>query len=55
MHALILALKKGCNVEAYIISQKLQSFTDEYINPDANLQKMSDVLYHTFETAFKTS
>ena len=53
MHALILALKKGCHVEAYIVSQKLKSFTDEYIKPDIDIKVMSDRLHQTFETAFK--
>ncbi|MFY0255855.1 polysaccharide pyruvyl transferase family protein [Chitinophaga sp. 30R24] len=33
MHALILAMKHRCNVKAYLISQKLKSFHQEYILP----------------------
>jgi polysaccharide pyruvyl transferase WcaK-like protein len=52
MHALILGLKKGCEVQPYLISQKLQSFADEYIDSDAQPAVLSNLLYQTFKTVF---
>lgn len=54
MHALILAYKKGCRVEAYEISQKLKSFTDEYIAQGRQPEIISSQLYDTFAAYFKT-
>lgn len=54
MHALILAYKKGCHVEAYEISQKLKSFTDEYIGSGRQPENISKLLYDTFAAYFNT-
>lgn len=53
MHALILAYKKNCRVEAFEISQKLKSFADEYIGSEKKPQDISKQLYDTFAAYFK--
>lgn len=53
MHALILAYKKNCRVEAFEISQKLKSFADEYIGSEKQPQDLSKQLYDTFAAYFK--
>lgn len=55
MHALILAYKKGCRVEAYEISQKLKSFADEYIGSGRHTEIISKQLYDTFAAYFNTA
>lgn len=53
MHALILAYKKNCRVEAFEISQKLISFTEEYIASGRQPEIISRQLYDTFAAYFK--
>ncbi|RFS22018.1 polysaccharide pyruvyl transferase family protein [Chitinophaga silvatica] len=38
MHALILAMKHQCKVKPYLISQKLKSFSEEYIVPEMSME-----------------
>lgn len=52
MHALILGLKKGCKAEAYIISQKLKSFCEEYIDTGEKPEQLSDKVYNIFNDYF---
>lgn len=40
MHALILGLKSKCNVETYLISQKLQSFDEMYVNKTFSIDQV---------------
>lgn len=48
MHALILAMKYRCNVDAYLISQKLKSFHEEYILPGNHCREYSLKIRETF-------
>lgn len=48
MHALILAMKYQCNVNAYLISQKLKSFHEEYILPGNRSLEYSRKIRETF-------
>jgi hypothetical protein len=48
MHALILAMKYRCKVDAYLISQKLKSFHEEYILPGTNCVEYSMKIRETF-------
>lgn len=48
MHALILAYKKECTVEAFEISQKLKSFSEEYIQSTKQPAAISKLVYDTF-------
>lgn len=48
MHALILAMKHQCKVKAYLISQKLQSFNDEYIASGTQTIEYSKKIRGTF-------
>lgn len=49
MHALLLALKHGCKVEPYILSNKLKSFNDEYVKGDRSLEELSYEVYNTMK------
>jgi polysaccharide pyruvyl transferase WcaK-like protein len=40
MHALILAMKEGCEVEAMLISDKLKSFNHDYIIPNKSMEEL---------------
>ncbi|MEI3800145.1 MULTISPECIES: polysaccharide pyruvyl transferase family protein [unclassified Chitinophaga] len=48
MHALILAMKHQCTVKAYLISQKLKSFHQEYILPGNQPTEYSRKIRGTF-------
>ncbi|MBX2933363.1 MAG: polysaccharide pyruvyl transferase family protein [Ferruginibacter sp.] len=52
MHALILGLKKGCSAETYIISQKLKSFCEEYIDNPKTPEVLSETVYNMFNNQF---
>lgn len=48
MHALILAMKHQCKVKAYLISQKLRSFNEEYIVSGTQTIEYSKKIRGTF-------
>ncbi|TWF39697.1 polysaccharide pyruvyl transferase WcaK-like protein [Chitinophaga polysaccharea] len=48
MHALILAMKHQCKVKAYLISQKLKSFNEEYISSGTQTIEYSKKIRGTF-------
>ncbi|MCW3464662.1 polysaccharide pyruvyl transferase family protein [Chitinophaga nivalis] len=48
MHALILAMKHRCTVKAYLISQKLKSFQEEYIDSGKPVSEYSEEISGTF-------
>lgn len=49
MHALLLALKCDCKVHPYVISQKIKSFCDEYINVERGPKAFSEDIKNTFK------
>lgn len=40
MHAMILGLNFGCNIVPYIVSSKIKTFNDEYINNEINIDEI---------------
>ena len=52
MHALILAFKKGCQVEVFEISQKLKSFKEDYIDAKNYPEVISQEVNNTFVDNF---
>jgi polysaccharide pyruvyl transferase WcaK-like protein len=53
MHALILALKKGCKVDAFLISDKLMSFQKDYIDAGVDPLNLKEEIIHSLDKEFK--
>ncbi len=53
MHALILGMKSGCEVKAFLISQKLRSFNEEYILSSRKVEALSEQIHGEFSNQLK--